>query len=146
MATTTNLTTLKINYLTQEQYDTALANSQINANELYFTPEGSATPLAHAHGYITNLGAVTTTATMSTSDNILFADASDSTTGKVVAGNMRSAMSVMINSLEEGTSASNANDYIITQYAGGGTTTTSYYRRKLSNVLSALDKYHTSGS
>lgn len=38
MATTTDLTTLKINYLTQAQYDTALANNQINANELYFTP------------------------------------------------------------------------------------------------------------
>ena len=40
MATTTDLTTLKINYLTQAQYDTALANNQINANELYFTPSG----------------------------------------------------------------------------------------------------------
>lgn len=38
MATTTNLTTLKINYLTQAQYDTALANNQINADELYLTP------------------------------------------------------------------------------------------------------------
>lgn len=38
MSTTTNLSTLKINYLTQAQYDTALANSQINENELYFTP------------------------------------------------------------------------------------------------------------
>ena len=38
MATTTNLDTLKINYLTQAQYDTALANNQINSNQLYFTP------------------------------------------------------------------------------------------------------------
>ena len=38
MATTTNLSTLKINYLTQEQYDTALANNQINSDELYLTP------------------------------------------------------------------------------------------------------------
>lgn len=45
MATTTNLDTLKINYLTQSQYDTALANSQINTNELYFTP-GVPTPTA----------------------------------------------------------------------------------------------------
>lgn len=41
MATTTNLDTLKINYLTQEQYDTALANSQINSNQLYFTPDNT---------------------------------------------------------------------------------------------------------
>ena len=35
MATTTDLSTLKINYLTQAQYDEALENNQINANELY---------------------------------------------------------------------------------------------------------------
>lgn len=39
MATTTNLSTLKINYLTQAQYDAALTNSQINADELYMTPD-----------------------------------------------------------------------------------------------------------
>lgn len=38
MATTTNLTTLKINYLSQAQYNEALTNGQINENELYFTP------------------------------------------------------------------------------------------------------------
>ena len=38
MATTTDLSTLKINYLTQAQYDNALANNQINTNELYLTP------------------------------------------------------------------------------------------------------------
>lgn len=38
MSTTTNLDKLKINYLTQEQYDNASENSQINENELYFTP------------------------------------------------------------------------------------------------------------
>ena len=38
MATTTDLTTLKINYLSQSQYDNALANNQINSDELYFTP------------------------------------------------------------------------------------------------------------
>lgn len=38
MSTTTNLSTLKINYLTQAQYDEALANEEINENELYFTP------------------------------------------------------------------------------------------------------------
>ena len=36
--TTTNVDTLKINYLTQAMYDDALANNQINENELYFTP------------------------------------------------------------------------------------------------------------
>lgn len=39
--TTTNLTTLKINYLTQAMYDDALSNGQINENELYCTPLNS---------------------------------------------------------------------------------------------------------
>lgn len=38
MAITTNLDTLKINYLTQAQYNTAVTNNQINSNQLYFTP------------------------------------------------------------------------------------------------------------
>ena len=41
MATTTNLSTLKINYLTQSQYDTALSNNQINENEIYLTSTSS---------------------------------------------------------------------------------------------------------
>lgn len=36
---TENLSTLKINRLTQEQYDAALTNGNINANELYLTPD-----------------------------------------------------------------------------------------------------------
>lgn len=38
MSTTTNLDTLKINYLTQAQYDEALANDEINEDEIYMTP------------------------------------------------------------------------------------------------------------
>lgn len=41
MSTTTTLDTLKINYLTQAQYDAALANSEINENEIYLTPQDS---------------------------------------------------------------------------------------------------------
>jgi len=36
-----NLPTLKINYLSQSDYNTALQNGQINSDELYFTPEDS---------------------------------------------------------------------------------------------------------
>ena len=39
MSTTTDLSTLKINYLTQAQYDEALEGGDINQNELYFTPD-----------------------------------------------------------------------------------------------------------
>ena len=38
MPSISNLTTLKINYLTAEQYATALENNQINEDELYLTP------------------------------------------------------------------------------------------------------------
>lgn len=37
--TTTELETLKINYLTQEMYEDALENDQINSNELYMIPD-----------------------------------------------------------------------------------------------------------
>lgn len=36
--TTTDLSTLKINYLTKEMYEDALENDEINDNELYITP------------------------------------------------------------------------------------------------------------
>lgn len=39
----TNLTTLKINYLTAEQYAAAIAGGQINENELYMTPAAQGT-------------------------------------------------------------------------------------------------------
>lgn len=47
--TTTNLSTLKINYLTEEQYQDALENQQINEDEIYMTPgegniDATATP------------------------------------------------------------------------------------------------------
>lgn len=43
MSTTTNLSTLKINYLTQAQYDEAYSAGTINDDELYFTPATTAT-------------------------------------------------------------------------------------------------------
>lgn len=55
MATTTTIPVLKINYLTQAQYDTALANNQIDSNQLYFTP-ASDEVASHSHAWsdITN--------------------------------------------------------------------------------------------
>lgn len=38
MSTTTDLETLKINYLTQAQYDAAVSGGTINENEIYMTP------------------------------------------------------------------------------------------------------------
>lgn len=40
MPTITNLPQLKINYLTQAQYDAAIANDEIDEDQLYFTPDG----------------------------------------------------------------------------------------------------------
>lgn len=38
MATSTEISELKINYLTEAQYNSALSNNQINSNEIYMTP------------------------------------------------------------------------------------------------------------
>jgi len=43
MATTTNLNSLVINYLTQAQYDSAVSGGTIDANQLYLTPESGNT-------------------------------------------------------------------------------------------------------
>lgn len=39
MATTTDLDVLTINYLTQAQYDAAVAGGTIDENQLYLTPD-----------------------------------------------------------------------------------------------------------
>ncbi len=49
MSTTTNLDTLKINYLTQAQYEAALSGGTINENELYMTTDGYTVPSTTAY-------------------------------------------------------------------------------------------------
>ena len=51
--TTTDLSTLKINYLTQQMYEDALENDEINENELYITP-GSVSIANWVNGSATN--------------------------------------------------------------------------------------------
>ncbi len=60
-------------------------------------------------------------------------------TGSAGAAPAWSDVSTLINSLGEGTSPAQRNDYIVAQYAGGGTSTTTYHRRKLSNIFKALN-------
>lgn len=48
--TTTDIDTLKINYLTEEMYEEALANDEINEDELYLTPEISVISLVYPVG------------------------------------------------------------------------------------------------
>lgn len=48
MSTTTNLSTLKINYLTQAQYEDALENNEINENEIYMTPNSAVGTVKYA--------------------------------------------------------------------------------------------------
>lgn len=43
--------------------------------------------------------------------------------------------SAIINALGEGTSNSQVDDYLVSQYAGGGTTTTTYHRRAVKKVV-----------
>lgn len=51
MATTTNLDSLVINYLTQEQYDEAQQAGTLNANQLYLTPD-----TGNTYGTVTSVG------------------------------------------------------------------------------------------
>ena len=60
MATTTNIDTLVINYLTEAQYEAAVQGGTIDENALYFTPDsgGGAIPtklsdLTNDVGFIT---------------------------------------------------------------------------------------------
>lgn len=55
MSTTTDLSTLKINYLTQAQYDDALENDEINANEIYMTPIEETMQIKQASGSMVNV-------------------------------------------------------------------------------------------
>lgn len=61
--TETNLTTLNINYLSENDYNTALTKGQINENEIYMTPTSGITALTIGSG-----NAVTS---ISASDNTL---------------------------------------------------------------------------
>ena len=61
--TTTDISTLKINVLSQSAYDTEVSNGTVNANELYMTP-------ASCQG----LMALDTTAQAGTTDGDLYAD------------------------------------------------------------------------
>lgn len=116
--------------------DTTLDSSSNNAiaNSTVTTALNGKAASDHVHGNIDNGGRISSTVVASTtSDYLLFADASNS--NKIERQGFQAITSTLINSLGEGTSPNVANDYLITQYAGGGTSNTTYYRRKLSNVL-----------
>lgn len=114
-------------------FDTTINNKWLCQDGTWSAPSGLA-PGAHSHGNINSVGQVASTVVSSTtSDYLLFADASNS--DKIERQGFQAITSTLINSLGEGTSPNVADDYLITQYAGGGTSNTTYYRRKLSNVL-----------
>lgn len=54
MASANKLDNLKINYLTEEQYNTAKDAGQINENEIYMTPNSSASAEEVAELVMTN--------------------------------------------------------------------------------------------
>ena len=66
MATTTNLSSLIINYLTQAQYDAAAEGGTINENQLYFTPPEQMAAVATSGSY-NDLSNKPTFATVATS-------------------------------------------------------------------------------
>ena len=83
---------------------------------------------------LTNLGSTTAT-------NVFQASPRPGVTGTLGAANggtgntsLKAAGSAIVNALDAATSVSQADDYIVAQYAGGGTTTTTYHRRALKNI------------
>ena len=65
------------------------------------------------------------------------------------ATHRQNATNALINSLSEGTSDPQDNDFYVAQYAGGGTTTTTYHRRPIKalfNYLKSKWTYRTDGS
>lgn len=56
-------------------------------------------------------------------------------TGKTT---LEASANALINSLSEGTSDAQMNDYYVAQYSGGGTTTTTYHRRKISAIYNCF--------
>ena len=85
---------------------------------------------SHAHGNITNAGAITSETTIASTDKIVLTDASNS--NKLIADDQTAVLNSMINNLSTGSSTPRDADYYIAQYAGGGTTTTTFHRRPVS--------------
>lgn len=105
--TTTELETLKINYLTQEMYEDALENDEINDNELYLTPSG---------GDGTSIPTANTIAEFDSNAHINSEDMSSQDVSDFVDG---------LN-----TSGINAVDYVIREGATVDTTSQQGYYRK----------------
>lgn len=81
--TETKIDELKINYLTEAQYQTALSNGEINENEIYMTPNNATIPtktsdLTNDSGFLTSvptaangtLGVVKTTSSVSSTSGL----------------------------------------------------------------------------
>ena len=131
---------------THPAYDTASAAAVkigrdatghvVIGNALTYSDVGAAAS-SHSHGNVLSGGTMTSSAVTSvTSDYLVFSDASNS--GKIERQGFTAITSTLINSLGEGTSPAQRDDYIVAQYAGGGTSTITYHRRKLSNIFAAL--------
>ena len=105
------------------------------SNTLAATPAAVKAAYDLANSKTSNTGTVTSVAA-SGSSGITITGSPITTSGTITIGiNLSSA----INTLGEGTSTANRNDYAVVQYANGGTTTTTYHRRKLSNIFAALN-------
>lgn len=131
---------------THPAYDTASAAAVkigrdatghvVIGNALTYSDVGAAAS-SHSHGNVLSGGTMTSSVVASvTSDYLVFSDASNS--GKIERQGFTAITSTLINSLGEGTSPAQRDDYIVAQYAGGGTSTITYHRRKLSNIFAAL--------
>ena len=127
MATTTDLSTLKINYLTQEQFDTALTNNQIESNELYFTP-------------MANVGTVTSVG-ITAGTGISVSNSPITSSGNITVGHSNSVAAGTVGT-SSATSGSTVDVPYITYDAQGHITATGTHV----HTVSTTDTKNTAGS
>lgn len=88
MATTTNLNSLVINYLTQAQYEAAAQAGTLNENQLYLTPITTSTITNNWTGYtIGNTSANTSTGTYTYDNKLMEFNLSHLTVGAKLSAN-----------------------------------------------------------
>ena len=86
MSTTTDISTLVINYLSEEQYNTALNAGTLSANELYFTPGANLATVATTGSYNDLIDKPTIGSKISTTATLAAANWSDNSQTITVNG------------------------------------------------------------
>lgn len=137
MSTTTNLNTLKINYLTEAQYDAEVQGGTVDENALYMTPDSGGSSWTDVTSQITlTEGANCTSVALNTArrmGNLLMLKFTVNASGIATGGNVDITYS--------GLPLLSISDYRV----GFGVTTTSFYLSWLTSATNIRCRMMTSG-